>query len=147
MIPVYQTIMHDPDNGQYGDCFRACIASLMELPIKEVPHFMHCNSPEEAKDDTEAMIKLWKWLKPQGLGFFVYTAATAPEHLHAWQDYFLLKLNPDTHHIISGYTARNTFHSVIGKGGHMVHDPYPSGIGLLQPSEENPWVFEFIVKL
>jgi len=39
--PVKQTIIHNPDNGMYGDCFRACVASLLEKPIEKVPHF--CN--------------------------------------------------------------------------------------------------------
>lgn len=144
MIPVYQTIMHDPDNGQYGDCFRACIASLMELPIEEVPHFMDGLGVDEGRI---GLRRACDWLKVVGYGTIAYHAAWTPEELHLWQDDFLMALNPNTHHIISGYTARNTFHSVIGKGGHMVHDPHPSGIGLLQPSEENPWIFEFIVKL
>jgi len=37
MKHVGQTII----NKDYGDCNRACIASLLELPIEAVPHF-HC---------------------------------------------------------------------------------------------------------
>lgn len=33
MIPLNQTIFHDPDNKIYGDCQRACIASILEIPI------------------------------------------------------------------------------------------------------------------
>ena len=39
MKPVDQTILHDPENGKHGDCMRACVASVLELPIEEVPHF------------------------------------------------------------------------------------------------------------
>lgn len=35
MIPVYQTIT-DPDKG---NCMQAAMASLLELPLNEVPHF------------------------------------------------------------------------------------------------------------
>lgn len=35
MIPVAQTMLGPTS----GDCFRACVASVLELPIEEVPHF------------------------------------------------------------------------------------------------------------
>jgi hypothetical protein len=40
MKPVDQEFVHRPDIGQHGDCQRAVIASLLELPITEVPHFL-----------------------------------------------------------------------------------------------------------
>jgi hypothetical protein len=39
MKPIDQEFMHDPEKGIIGDCFRACIASILELDINEVPHF------------------------------------------------------------------------------------------------------------
>ena len=39
MTPADQEFTHDPANGQHGDCMRACIASLLDLPIAAVPHF------------------------------------------------------------------------------------------------------------
>src|SRR6185312_8139263 len=39
MIPVRQQVQHDPARGHHGDCHRAALASLFELPISEVPHF------------------------------------------------------------------------------------------------------------
>ena len=40
MTPVKQEFVHDPSNGVYGDCQRAVIASLLDLPLSEVPHFL-----------------------------------------------------------------------------------------------------------
>lgn len=37
MKPVDQTLMLE--RGEPGDCYRACIASILELSIEEVPHF------------------------------------------------------------------------------------------------------------
>lgn len=37
MKPVDQTLMLE--RGEPGDCYRACIASIFELPIEDVPHF------------------------------------------------------------------------------------------------------------
>lgn len=38
MTPVMCTVRHDPPEG-YGDCLRACIASLLNAPSHEVPNF------------------------------------------------------------------------------------------------------------
>lgn len=40
MIPVAQTIFTAPK----GDCFRACVASIFELPIDAVPHFFETSA-------------------------------------------------------------------------------------------------------
>ena len=36
MTPVFQTII-DPENG---DCERACVATILDLPIEDVPNFV-----------------------------------------------------------------------------------------------------------
>lgn len=41
MIPVYQTIIGRADDGSApGNCMQAVIASLLELPLDDVPHFL-----------------------------------------------------------------------------------------------------------
>lgn len=40
MIKVYQTIV---DKG-HGNCMQAAIASLFELPLEKVPHFLECKN-------------------------------------------------------------------------------------------------------
>lgn len=41
MIPVKQSIVGDGKEGRpMGDCFRACVASIFELPLEDVPHFV-----------------------------------------------------------------------------------------------------------
>lgn len=39
MKPVYQREQHDPARGVWGDCHRSALASLLELPLSDVPHF------------------------------------------------------------------------------------------------------------
>ena len=48
MIPVYSTVPHKPEEGLYGDCHRACVASVLELPSEAVPHFF-AKGPEEVE--------------------------------------------------------------------------------------------------
>lgn len=34
-----QKILHDPKNGKMGDCWRACVCSLLEISDDNVPNF------------------------------------------------------------------------------------------------------------
>ena len=115
MQPIKQTILHDPDNGQYGNCFQACIASLLEMPITQVPHFY-----EHGENGSEALSKLNTWLALHGMGFFDISGNIGD----------IFKNNANTYHIISDYSPRNNFHTVIGLNGEMVFDPHPSNDGI-----------------
>jgi hypothetical protein len=39
MIPVKQTVLHDPANGKVGNCFSAVLSSLLHIPIEDIPMF------------------------------------------------------------------------------------------------------------
>lgn len=43
MIPLPATIKTSSEKGTIGDCFRTCIASLLELKHIQVPHFHNGN--------------------------------------------------------------------------------------------------------
>jgi len=63
MKPVFQTNNSVPG----GDCLRACVASILELDIEEVPHF--CGE----KPHEEWFSRLAIWLRDRGLGCFYTT--------------------------------------------------------------------------
>lgn len=110
MKPVHQ----DKFGVEEGNCFAACIASILELPLADVPNFcvdrkhwlQHCND----------------WLAKRGLAYieFKLTGGEVP----IW-------MTDVGHHVISGPSPRGDFHHcVVGLDGKMVHDPHPSGAGL-----------------
>lgn len=106
MRPVDQTTFGVPG----GNCFTACVASLLELPIDEVPYFM-------ADDDWFPGFQ--QWLKRWGLWAVGF----------AWDE----KWRPDGLCILSGVTVRHPtgLHSVVARGDAIVHDPHPSRAGLV----------------
>lgn len=55
--PVYQTIFGKTN----GNCFAACIASILEMDLEDVPHFCRGDNPEW-------MFDLNEWLYQFGLG-------------------------------------------------------------------------------
>ena len=56
--PVYQTII----DQHRGDCERACVATILGMPIEDVPNF--------AAPEVRADLRLWmrEWLRRQGYG-------------------------------------------------------------------------------
>lgn len=127
MKPVTQTV-----TGPKGNCWAACLASLLELDISEVPDL-------QAYDKHANWMHLTnEWLATFGYGFMEFTSE--PE--------FFSVFGLNTYHIICGPSPRRTeietelSHAVVGLNGKMVHDPHPSGDGLTSVS-----VYAVLLKL
>lgn len=110
MKPVNQSILHDPENGKIGNCFQACVASIFELPIEEVPHFVKIW-------DSRWWLLFSEWLDDYGI-----------EPVEITGDRYI----PPGHYIASGPTNRGTLHCCIYHEGMLAHDPHPSKAGLLK---------------
>ncbi|MPW16928.1 hypothetical protein GCT13_08285 [Paraburkholderia sp. CNPSo 3157] len=132
MTPTTQTILHDPENGQYGNCFTACIASLLSLPIAEVPQF--CNGDD---DDGKWCRRANEWLGKRGLAFleFPYTDAAY------WE-----MAGSDCFHTITGASPRraDTQHCVIGRRSEIYFDPHPSRDGLV--GDPSTWLIGVLIR-
>lgn len=126
MKPVYQSITAvDRDRGIVGDCFAACIASILELPLADVPHFAQLSLDHEVARGTP-LAEAWKngtdwwymtndWLAPRGLSYLEFTQA------EDWHNDIRLRLG---YHVIVGKSPRGDFdHCVVGRAGIVVHDP------------------------
>jgi hypothetical protein len=113
----------------HGDCWRACIASIVNRPIATVPNFMHTNGAEKTADNGIARTR--DWLAQFGLGVFeAYCSAK-------WSFAEVLETfstpNPNIPVIVCGYPSVDPEdgHAVIAMNGAVVHDP--SGVGLAGP--------------
>lgn len=128
MTPVDQEFMHDPERGQHGDCMRACLASILDLPREQVPHF--------AQLDAEGKGHFWEMVAEfvRECGYSIVTVRGQ----YVWSQ-------DDIFHIIGGPSPRfvGGFHAIVGRNGQPFHDPHPSRAGLAgDPSE---WKFDFLV--
>jgi hypothetical protein len=133
MTPVDQEFLHKPEEGQYGDCQRAVIATLLDLPASEVPHFNGI-----AKGEPFAFWEaLQGFVRSKG---FVYLTVPARSGSAFFGD------DGDVFHEISGPSPRGngTFHAVVGCNGQIVHDPHPSRAGLA--GDPATWEFSYLVK-
>lgn len=108
MIPHDQLYLRGNAENIPGDCLRACVASILELDLLDVPHFVH--------EHTHGEIAMMDWLATKGI-----------ECLRLQGHYEV-----QTHVIYTGRSPRSTHgrHAVVGLAGEIVHDPHPSRAGL-----------------
>jgi len=111
MIAIDQTIL-DPEKG---DCVPACVASVLEIPISEVPHV--CLLYED-----EWVRHLNDFLRQYGV-YLVSMPANLLEEV---------AVPLFGYHLMGGPSVRGVKHCVVGKDGRLVHDPHPSRAGLLE---------------
>ncbi len=109
-----------------GDCVRACVCSILELPLEEVPHFVRWHGHEWA-------FALSYWCDKRGIG------ATCLDGHHIMND---------APYMLCGPSPRKGRHAVVAQAGLIIHDPHPSRAGLLmerrnpkQPFYFHTWVF------
>ena len=111
MKPVYQTFFGDGVAGTIsGNCMQASVASILELPLEEVPHF-----EINAHDWSSAYYELNKFLSGYGLSALVlngspecyaYDWPPIPGVLHQHQQY-----------LVCGKSPRGFGHMCVGEGG------------------------------
>lgn len=129
MKPVDQTILHDPENGQVGDCMRACVASIFEFPIEEIPHFA-------IKEGQGGWIKSYlRFL--HSIGWSVYSMSAKENSKHP-----LPEPGENDYYAAIGKSPRGIYHMVVCHDGEIVHDPHPDKTGL-----ESIEYFEFFFRL
>ena len=110
MIPVTQDIFYNDPQGRKGNCFQAAIASIVEKPLNEVPHFA-------AIEDDTWWEQTLKFLNDNGYDVFHCEIAELP-HVK------------DNLVLVVGKSQRGVNHSVIYKNGSLAHDPHPSKTGV-----------------
>jgi hypothetical protein len=107
MKPVMQTKF-----GEDGNCFAACVASILEVSIDEVPWL---KEPENWEDYS---LRLNNYLKEKhNLKLFAFEYDLVTNH---YPD-----ILTDGFYIVSGKIEGGLEHSVIYKNGELVHDSNP----------------------
>lgn len=101
MKPVDQLFRVDRDG--HGDCVRACVASILELPADRVPHFGLFG---------------WNWM--HALASFCSVALVVPYEAEGFW-------------IATGISPRGIGHACVYSGHSLAHDPHPSRGGLVGP--------------
>ena len=143
MIPVYQRT--GAKTGEPGDCFAACLASLFHLSLDTVPNFNEGakNGQPLPAASSEA---LRDWLCPHEceyieLGFHVPSKEAMLSQMQI--------ATPNMFYLLIGRTGTYSIHSVVAKGGEIIHDPAtPVGQNSLRgPCHDGFWRVGFFPHL
>jgi hypothetical protein len=129
MTPHMMTVPHDPPNT-FGDCYRTCIACVLDVPPESVPH----PGRKGSEHWNELMVEVDAWLAERGL--YSMMLKDTPEKIAKHCDYF-------GYHLIAGQSPRAP-HYCVGLGGKVVHDPSPLGGGL-EPDEDGTLTVTLLV--
>lgn len=116
MKKVYQTKFGSPD----GNCFAACVASILEIGIDEVPDFKEGNG--------EWYQKYKQWLRNYAYDFIAIKGFDSED-----KDFC-----PHVYSIVGGTSPRGLDHAVVYFGMEMVHDPHPDGGGI---TDIQDWIY------
>ena len=111
MKPVDQTIF----GFEKGNCMQACIASIFEVSLDEIPNFMR-------DGEKNYLYNLNEWCDEFGIICFDVGA-----------DGDSSKIFKDMHVIITGKSPRDESkqHAVIYYNGKMIHDPHVDKTGII----------------
>lgn len=124
MIPVKQTVrMVLPESGypehlppeKRGDCYRACLASILEVPIEDLPK-MTGESVRETLDRENEVVR--------SFGFWIYSCEWA-----GWEwdiipgDAWWIASVPSLNLGVYPDDGRPIRHAVVARGRYIVHDP------------------------
>jgi hypothetical protein len=109
MKPVDQTQF--AGEGVGGNCVQASVASILELPLSDVPHFL---AIADAPNQWE--LAMMDWMEERGVGYI------RREGEWIFDGYYLA----------SGPSPRGVSHMVVYHDGKLAHDPHPSRAGIIE---------------
>jgi hypothetical protein len=133
MTPQMQEFpVHDPARGKIGDCFRAALASLRDIPIAKVPHFARDHWP----DELSALRAMNAFLASRGLAL-IHLPRIDFEVMHR-------EGVGDIYHLILGIDPEGDGHACIGLNGRIVHDPHPLRRGMA--NDPGKWTIALLVR-
>lgn len=124
---------HNPPET-YGDCLRACIASMLDMECVDVPNFV-----DGGVDAGTAFHNLREWLVPLRLTPFIvaFAGEIATDDLLNMMGI----LNPTSTYILFGSTRREGEgdHCVVCVGGEIVHNPAWHQNNIIGPLSNGTW--------
>lgn len=143
MKPIDQTrfAIELPLTEAPGNCWAACIASILEVPLPEVPDEANFWKPGMSHRQSWRLYEpsVHRWLRERGL---LLLDVRSKQVFYSGEQF-------DPFCIVSGPSPRNcdVNHAVVGRGMEIIHDPHPSRAGLLPPSEGREWWHEYFVAI
>lgn len=126
MTPVIQEFTLDQaEKGIRGDCVRAAVASILDLPLSEVPHFLQL----QTDGGPNWWLQLHAWLHHRGLAMYEVYEDVDPE-----PGEYYIAAGPSPRGYVSS-TEYRTLHAVVYRDEQLAHDPHPDNDGICEVFE------------
>ncbi len=125
MRPVQQTTFAGKGApvAEQGNCFAACVASLLEIPLAEAETYIDgLTTPNQL--EAQWWERFVSWCGERNL-----VPLYLPWGEEATPDQYAYG-KPGMRYIACGKTPRGEPHAVVYRDGELDHDPHPSGIGI-----------------
>jgi len=137
MQPVMCRVKHEPPRS-YGDCLRACVATIMDLDAEDVPHFADLGATAD-----EAIASARRWLGDRGLtvACFAFPGDLALSEVLEYMG----QTNPTVTWLLFGSTGHPDMigsggdHVNVCQGGKIVHDPAWVPTSIKSPTSAGVW--------
>ena len=126
-LRVDQTIFMD-DPKRKGNCVAACVATVLGIPLAQVPHFIEFGIAYGDSEDVQTVSSGNNWWAMM-LGFLAGRGLWVVE---------LDKVTDADRHefvLVAGMSPRGVVHQVVYREGRLWHDPHPSRDGVLDVRE------------
>jgi hypothetical protein len=116
VTPIHQTIYAGDPSGVPGNCLQAALASMLDLPLTDVPHFVADDVRTDG--DLHWWTEMRRWCLDRGLSI---RGDREPE--------------PGECYLGGGPSPRDPVfrsHVAVYRDGHLEHDPHPDGTGVVE---------------
>lgn len=127
MTPVFQRAD--------DDCFRCCVASVLDWPYEDVPDFMEGSTVTVSTDYMD------RWFASHGLVLLRFPIPVATP-LQART--MVAASQPPVCYILSGLTKKGVGHAVVCLGSQVAHDPAVPSQPIYAPHETGSFGTFFI---
>ncbi len=117
MKPTWQ-IFGPSTRGETGDCFSACVASILEIKLMDVPHF-YATVPVGQPIDERTQKYMDRWFLDNGV---IYVELALPGPLERLLPQLAARVDR-MHYILQGVNDTGNDHAVVCYGAQIVHDP------------------------
>ena len=145
MTPTMCQPKHAPP-ASYGDCLRACVATVMDLPSEQVPHFADAGASAD-----DALSHARRWLGERGLtvACFAFPGSESLSDVLEFMD----RMNPTVTWLLFGSTTHPDVrepasdHVNVCQGGRVVHDPAWIPTSIKSPTSGGVWQIWVIARV
>lgn len=131
MIEYKQMYLHVPSEGIIGDCWRTCIACILDIHPNTLPHYYKQYWKDGDNIAPLVQARTNEELRDYGVVYTEYPLQCTLEELRTYLTHYYKDM-----YVIVGCNSKNGGHSVIIKNKDYIWDPAIDNSGCEGPMED-----------